>query len=245
MSEQRGFTLIELLVVIGIILILVAVLMPAIEHGRRKAVAIDCRSRLRSIVFAANGYALEFGGVIPPSSWWWNWHDAKSWHQMLDPYLSHTRGAARYRRRTYVCPAKPLTNRAYGWNHAGLGSNYRRPENIRFYRVADVAKMSRTIAVCDTGRLSNPQQENPLEWDELPGSVGSFMIRYRRKGHELSSWKNGWRNYFTGALSWPRTVPRHDGLVQCGMLDGHVQALRAEKIYNFAEGEPACLWDRK
>jgi len=187
LSGRRGFTLVELLVVIGIILILAAILMPALERSRRKAVAIDCRGHLRGIVFATNSYALDYSGVIPPSGWWWNWHDAMSWRRMLNPYLSHTRGGGRLRRPAYVCPAKPMTACGYGWNFAGLGSNYRRPENIRFYRLSDVAKLSKTIALCDTGKLSNPGQPNPLRWDELPDSTGSFMIRYRRKGIEVSA----------------------------------------------------------
>ena len=47
MSKPRGFTLIELLVVIAVIMLLMALLLPALQRVRRQAKAVACQSILK------------------------------------------------------------------------------------------------------------------------------------------------------------------------------------------------------
>ena len=56
---KKAFTLIELLVVIAIITILVSILLPALSHARLQARWVVCRSNLRQLSIANNGYATE------------------------------------------------------------------------------------------------------------------------------------------------------------------------------------------
>lgn len=62
---QAGFTLVELLVVIGIIALLVAVLLPALNKARQQANSIDCQSRLRQMGQALGIYVSENTGSLP------------------------------------------------------------------------------------------------------------------------------------------------------------------------------------
>ena len=67
MKRRHGFTLVELLVVIGIIAILIALLLPALNRARAHAVSVQCLSNLRQIGQVCMQYASENKGWLPPS----------------------------------------------------------------------------------------------------------------------------------------------------------------------------------
>jgi prepilin-type N-terminal cleavage/methylation domain-containing protein len=63
-TRGRGFTLIELLVVIAVLAILAALLLPAIQSARERAVKLNCKNNLHQIGVAAEGYSNEFDGWL-------------------------------------------------------------------------------------------------------------------------------------------------------------------------------------
>lgn len=57
--RMSGFTLVELLVVIGIIAVLLGILVPSLARAKQQCKAVICRSNLRQLVLANQGYAFE------------------------------------------------------------------------------------------------------------------------------------------------------------------------------------------
>lgn len=64
-SRRRGFTLIEFFVVLGIITVLIALLMPALQKARAVAARTDCASRLHNLGLAFEMYKQEHGRRYP------------------------------------------------------------------------------------------------------------------------------------------------------------------------------------
>lgn len=65
MRQRHGFTLIEVLCVIGIIGLLLAILLPAVEKVRHRGYLLACAANLHSIGLAVQSYASTYGGQFP------------------------------------------------------------------------------------------------------------------------------------------------------------------------------------
>ncbi len=68
-QTQKGFTLVELLVVIAIIVILAAMLLPALSRAKEKAYRTGCASNLKQIGLSIHLYVDDNNGVLPGPVW--------------------------------------------------------------------------------------------------------------------------------------------------------------------------------
>jgi prepilin-type N-terminal cleavage/methylation domain-containing protein len=69
-KNKKGFTLIELLVVVAIIMILAALLLPALAKGRAKARQVACMNVLKQWSSVFLMYADDFKGALPVDGWY-------------------------------------------------------------------------------------------------------------------------------------------------------------------------------
>jgi len=65
-TSRKAFTLVELLVVIGIIAVLIAILLPALNKARIQARTLSCLANIRQITMAARLYAMDNNDWLPP-----------------------------------------------------------------------------------------------------------------------------------------------------------------------------------
>jgi prepilin-type N-terminal cleavage/methylation domain-containing protein len=80
---SSGFTIVELLVVIGIIGVLVALLMPAIQSAREAARRSQCSNNVRQLGIASHNFH-DVRRTLPPARYL---DDYPSWCVLLLPYL--------------------------------------------------------------------------------------------------------------------------------------------------------------
>ena len=96
--RRRGITMIELLVSIGIVAILVAIALPAIQSARESARRVQCQNNLRQILIATQSHHTDHGAL--PSFYngsalsyplaEWDLFNMHSWRVPLLPYIEQS-----------------------------------------------------------------------------------------------------------------------------------------------------------
>ena len=112
-SRNVGFTLIELLVVIAIISVLIALLLPTLDHAKSEAQAVACGSQQKQFGLAFRLYAddhedafPQFGHNFPNAT------NQDSWRQITAEYVGERWSILNHEAR--LCPTR----------RAGVGVNY-------------------------------------------------------------------------------------------------------------------------
>lgn len=257
MKTKRGFTLIELLVVIAIIAILAAILMPVLSNAKAKAQETFCTNNQKQLMLATTLYMNDNKGVVLPL---WIQQGAPDWQNITyDPTLFSVQNAGALwwpdnlriggdavKREMVDCPAlsQPATLAGGGSYSAnlplGIGMNY--PEygwvepvgsapTYPTVRQSSVRQPSQSIVFADAGGISNSNEPDADNWNEVPGTGAVY---FRVPSDPLG--------YASGDS---RSVPRHLKHVNVAFFDGHAAAIKNGAIgYQDPRTDGAALWPR-
>ncbi len=150
--QQSGFfTLIELLVVIAIIMILAALLLPALSQARDKGKSATCKSNLKQMGYAVVMYGDDYRNYLPPGIVNYD-GTLRRWVNFLSAYIDapgSNPGAV------FECPAVHLrnpvkTSTTYGYNATCFAPSYSSSARYNKWRqVSEIAKPSLRPLIID------------------------------------------------------------------------------------------------
>ncbi len=223
-ANNRGFTLIELLVVVAIIMLLAAMLLPALKSARAAARGAHCLSNLRQVASALYLYADEYKGTMPA------FHNGTPqvihWQAMIGIYyLSEPaptfNDAAMKLRSVLHCPADTTVWAVNGLPSRNVAINGTMCEGLvnwygRTYPQSSGATLCRMVQV-----------QSPTELCLIGDGPGSFA------GGE---WNSAARYYDIGVWFMPVDYfVRHNGSMNFVMLDGHATHKSQGEVQNILD----------
>lgn len=193
-KSRGGFSLVEMLVVVAVIILLVALLMPAFSAADEKGSRMGCISQLRQCYIGYHQFTAENKFFTPQGYSGPTWTTG-SWRERIEPYINE--------RRILLCPAAPRQYAAtgtYGVN-AWIGQNAVSSEGASssWYIIPNLSK-SFCIGENEEGDWVVEPIQGTGGTRALWGQPGWFYPRH--KGGAIAA-------YFDGHVEWVSVADAH------------------------------------
>jgi prepilin-type N-terminal cleavage/methylation domain-containing protein/prepilin-type processing-associated H-X9-DG protein len=221
-SKSSGFTLIELLVVIAIIAILASILFPVFGRARENARRSSCQSNMKQIGLGVLQYVQDYDEKYPSGTTTVGGARGRGWAGQCLPYIKSSQ--------IFVCPSDTKTPNnnpqiSYAYNSAI-------PYPINGWSGPSIAAFnasSRTVIVFEVTNCTwNPDTDLASPYSPVGnGFLGNNILpggtRYAT-GYMASSGGS------TTTTEYDAPTGRHLDMSNFLFVDGHVKALRGEKV---------------
>ena len=245
--RRHGITMVELLVSIGIVAIIVAIALPAIQSARESARRMQCQNNLRQILIATQSHhtahgalpSLYNGSALKSPLQEWDLFHMHSWRVPLLPYLeqsslkeqlkwdalataSENASVAQTVVPTFICPSGgDPTNMGWGLKHGAIIVPPNEvPEKDRYYVVRSDYDAMAGIQVLP---------------DPLPANANVYSVDFVRWG----IW--GWAVFETKTTTGSRLLRYRQGKfrdVTDGLSNTIAIVERAGKPIDMLNGKP-------
>jgi len=240
-SSKRAFTLIELLVVIAIIALLLSIIVPALRIAKEKAKNLSCRANVRSLSQALRLYSEQSGGRM------FTYYDGLYLNQISDQVGDLDK--VRYCASTIVDETVKIgewgtSAKAWTWvngvtrpEQGSYGLNgwlYRYPSNYNNTWVESAENLKK-FAYANTldapNSASVPVFFDCLWVDAWPKDNDTVPVNLdlAQEPPTRNSGGDGPVNHHIRRLM----LKRHWGTTNVSMLDGHVENVKLENLWQF------------
>ena len=259
-DKRKSFSLVEVVVVMSVIVLLIAMLIPALAGARSQARRVVCRSNLRQLFIANSGYTMENDGHYVPAAaditsekgGKYRWHGVRnSPDEPFDPakgplaaYLADGKVKECPERANFVKGRQWEENfeqgcGGYGYNHIYLGS--RNWQDRQFTTVKEMERAGwETTQTTEVSRLA----ETLMFADTAMSNSKRRLIEYSFAEPPFYVYKG---KPMTSFYLSPSIHFRHRGEANVGWADGHIDSrqmadFRGKNVYGVESADIKIGW---